>query len=99
MKVKKNKQKKLNIFRLIFVCLLLFFVVEIVKQEIKIYELKTEIETTKNKISELSKKEKSLIEEEKMINDAKYIEKIAREEYNMVKTLEIPITLKEEKEP
>ena len=90
-----GKHKKINFFRCLFLLLLLVFVVQIVKQEIKIYEIKNEISSTKGRIAELSEKQKQLQAEQKNASDPKYIEKIAREEYNMVKKGEIPVLVKE----
>ena len=89
------KRKKINFFRLIFVLLLLFFVVEVVKQEVRIYRLNKEIEMTRVRLEELSSQQEALAAEQKKINDPAFIEKVAREEYNMVKKMEIPVLVRE----
>ncbi len=89
-----RKRKKINMFKLIFMVLFLFFAFRIVQQEIKIYQINQQINATKSNITELEKRHEALKEEQKMVNDPKYIEKVAREDYNMVKTMEIPVTVK-----
>ena len=89
------KRKKINIFRCLFAGLLIFFLTEIVKQELKIDRLNSEITSTKNNIVDLRNRHESLQGEQSSINDPKYIERIAREHYNMVKKEELPIFVKE----
>lgn len=90
-----SKRKKNTFFRCIFIILFLFFVFEVVKQEIKIYEINNEIAATHHKIAELSNKYQILQEEHNNIDNPEYIEKIAREEYNMVRKMEVPVLVKE----
>lgn len=89
------KKRKINFLRLIFIAMLCFFIVEIVKQEIRIHQLDKEIQATQSKIEELAQTHERLLEEERSASDPKYIEKVAREEYNMVKQNEIPVMVKE----
>lgn len=89
------KRKKINFLRLVFILMLCFFIVEVVKQEIKIYQLNQEIKSTQNRIDELSKQHEQLLQEESSVSDPKFIEKVAREDYNMVKQNEIPVLVKE----
>jgi len=90
-----NKRKKISFFRCIFIILFLFFVFEVVKQEMKIHEINSEIASTNYKITELSNKYQNLEQEHKSIDNPEYIEKIAREEYNMVRKMEVPVLVKE----
>lgn len=89
------KKRKINFLRLAFIILLCFFVVEVVKQEIRIHQLNKEIQSTQSRIEQLSEQHEKLLQEEKSVNDPKFIEKVAREEYNMVKQNEIPVLVKE----
>jgi cell division protein FtsL len=89
------KRRKINLFRCIFIILLGFFIVQIVKQEIKIYHLNNEIDATRTKVAELTRQYEKMEEERKSVNDPSYIEKIAREHYNMVKKEEMPVFVKE----
>lgn len=90
-----DKRKKISFFRCIFIILFLFFLFGAVKQEIKIYEINNEIATTNHKVTELSNKYQNLQQEHKNIDSPEYIEKVAREEYNMVRKMEVPILVKE----
>jgi cell division protein FtsL len=87
--------KKINILRCLFIVFLLVFCVEIIKQEIRLHRLNSEIDATRQKISELGSQREKLQEERQTVNDPQYIERIAREEYNMVKKEEMPVFVKE----
>lgn len=89
------RRRKINLFRCLFIILLCFFLVQIVKQEIKIYHLNSEIDATRTKVAELARQHEKMQEEQKSVNDPLYIEKIAREHYNMVKKEEMPVFVKE----
>jgi cell division protein FtsB len=69
--------------------------VQIIKQEIEIYQLNNEIAATRTKVADLTRQYKKMEEEQKSANDPLYIEKIAREHYNMVKKEEMPVFVKE----
>lgn len=89
------KRKKVNFFRLLFVLILLLFVVEVVKQEVKIYQLNKEIANTQSRLEALAREQDALSKEQARVNDPAFIEKVAREEYNMVKKMEIPVRVRE----
>lgn len=90
-----NKRKKISFFHCIFTVLLIFFLFKFVKQEIQIYEINNEIGSTNAKITDLSLRYNKLQEEYANSDKIEYIEKVAREEYNMVKEREVPILVKE----
>jgi cell division protein FtsB len=85
------KRKKINIFRCIFIIIFLAFLITALKQEMILYRLHSEIETTKVNIKTLTDKKARLEEERQQTSDPRYVEKIARDEYNMVKKEEIPV--------
>ncbi|MDR3348233.1 MAG: septum formation initiator family protein [Acidaminococcales bacterium] len=89
------KHRKISLFRCTFIVLLCFFVVQIIEQEIKIYHLNNEINATRTKVAELTRQYEKMQEEQKSVNDPSYIEKVAREHYNMVKKEEMPVLVKE----
>ncbi len=89
------KQKKINVFRFLLIVLLVFFAVQITRQELKIYEINKEIDASKTRIADLKEKQLQLQKERENASNPAYIEKIAREDYNMVKKGEVPVLVKE----
>lgn len=69
----------------------------IAKQEYGIYQLKQEQQATQQRIEALQKQKAELEAERKRLDDPKYIEKLAREDYNMVGKNEVPLFIVEEK--
>jgi cell division protein FtsL len=88
------KRKKISLFRCVFAIMLCFFTAQIIKQEINIHRLNNEIEATRGKIAALTRQHEKLEEEQRSVNDPQYIEKVAREQYNMVKKEEMPVFVK-----
>lgn len=92
---KKKANKKFFWFMIGFVALcagILF------KQEYEIYQVRQELDTTTRRVEELKQKQSELEKEQKSLHDLKYIEKLAREKYNMVGQNEVSIFVVEEKE-
>jgi cell division protein FtsL len=69
----------------------------IAQQEYKIYQLKQEKAATEARIDALSEKHANLEAERKKLDDPKYLEKLAREDYNMVGKNEVPLFIVDEK--
>ena len=69
----------------------------VVRQEYKIYQLKQEKAATEERINALNAKQAQLEEERKRLDDPKYLEKLAREDYNMVGKNEVPLFIVDEK--
>lgn len=84
-------------FKLLLVLLVIVGVYAIAKQEYGIYQLKQEQQATQQRIAELQKQKNELEAERKRLDDPKYIEKLAREDYNMVGKNEVPIFIVEDK--
>ena len=63
----------------------------------KIYQLKQEKAATEERINALNAKQAQLEEERKRLDDPKYLEKLAREDYNMVGKNEVPLFIVDEK--
>lgn len=60
-------------------------------REYKIYKIKQEQAATQARIEALKKEEAALKAERKKLDDPKHIEKLAREEFNMVGKNEVPL--------
>tara|TARA_Y100000591_G_C21816539_1_gene691055 strand:+ start:570 stop:908 length:339 start_codon:yes stop_codon:yes gene_type:complete len=93
-KISNSKYGRISIFQKQFfkgVIFLIFFCLSIVfvfgdHGLLKLYKIKNERKIIQKKISELREEKENLkIKKNKMENDLKYIEKIAREKYKMVK--------------
>ncbi len=82
---------KLFIFFLVAACLGIVF-----KQEYRIYQIKQEKSATQQRIDQLKKQKAQLETERKNLDDPHYIEKLARENYNMVGKNEVPLFIIEE---
>ena len=65
-----------------FVAVILTCVVIVAKQEYKIYQLKQEKAATEERINALNEKKAQMEDERKKLDDPKYLEKLAREDYN-----------------
>ena len=76
----------------VFICIAI-----VVRQEYKIYQLKQEKAATEERINALNAKQAQLEEERKRLDDPKYLEKLAREDYNMVGKNEVPLFIVDEK--
>ena len=69
----------------------------VIEQEYKIYQLKQEKAATEARIDALNEKQAKLEAERKKLDDPKYLEKLAREDYNMVGKNEVPLFIVDEK--
>ena len=67
------------------------------KQEYSIYQIKQEQAATQQRIAALQKQKTELEAERKRLDDPRYIEKLAREDYNMVGKDEVPLFIVDEK--
>lgn len=85
-KKRSSKDFKIIVFIVIVICLCI-----IGRQEYNIYQIKKEEEATQQRISELQQKKAQLEAERKRLDDPKYIEKLARDDYNMVGKNEVPL--------
>jgi cell division protein FtsL len=80
----------------LLVVVALFFV-GFARQGYKIYQVKQETIKTEVKVKELQEKKDKLQQEKENLGDLHYIEKIAREELNMVRKGEIPLFIVKER--
>ena len=88
------KSKAFNVFMMLLFVACLFV---ICKKENSIYQIKQEQAATQQRIAALKKQKTELEAERKSLDDPRYIEKLAREDYNMVGKDEVPLFIVDEK--
>lgn len=94
----RTKKKKRHDFLLICLIILAICGFIIARQEYKIYQVNKELEATMQRVENLKKDKEELEAEKKRLDDLKYIEKLAREDHNMVGRDEVPLFIVDEKE-
>ena len=93
---KRIKRKpKTSFFKVFYICLLTFLLILILGQEWKIYQVKKGIERAEMQRRDLVAEQEKLETEIKNLNDLKYIEKVARSQYKLIKPNEVPIVIRE----
>ena len=95
--MQKRKKRGNKVFTYIFGIVVLICLGIVVQQEYKIYQLKQEKAATEARIEALNEKQAKLEAERKNLDDPKYLEKLAREDYNMVGKNEVPLFIVDEK--
>lgn len=94
----KKGGKAFKYFRTVLFVIIALFIVEAGRQGYIIYKVQQETIRTQEKIEKLKQEQAKLEQEEQSLEDLKYIEKLAREEHNMVGKGEIPLFIIEDKE-
>ena len=95
--MQKRKKRGNKLFTYILGIVVLICLGISAQQEYKIYQLKQEKAATEARIDALSEKHANLEAERKKLDDPKYLEKLAREDYNMVGKNEVPLFIVDEK--
>ena len=95
--MQQRKNRGHNWFAYILGIVVLICLGIIAQQEYKIYQLKQEKAATEARIYALTEKHAKLEAERKKLDDPKYLEKLAREDYNMVGKNEVPLFIVDEK--
>ena len=95
--MQKRKKRGNKVFTYIFGIVVLICLGIVIEQEYKIYQLKQEKAATEARIDALNEKQAKLEAERKKLDDPKYLEKLAREDYNMVGKNEVPLFIVDEK--
>lgn len=95
--VRRRVRHKSIAFPLFMTLLIVACVYGIVKQEYYICQIKNEQAATQQRIAALKKQKAELEAERKRLDDPRYIEKLAREDYNMVGKNEVPLFIVDEK--
>ncbi len=78
-------------FKVFLVLLLGLCLMRFIHQEISISQIKKEQVATQQRIEDLKKQKAALEAERTKLDDPKYIEKLARDDYNMVGPNEVPL--------
>ena len=95
--MQKRKKRGNRVFTYILGIVVLVCLGIVIEQEYKIYQLKQEKAATEARIDALNEKQAQLEAERKKLDDPKYLEKLAREDYNMVGKNEVPLFIVDEK--
>lgn len=95
----RRRKKRIRINVVALAGLLAFCVASYVflKQEYEIHQVRAAQAAAEERIEKLQKEKQSLEEEKKRLDDPRYIEKLARENYNMVGKNEVPLFIVEDK--
>lgn len=95
--MQKRKKRGNRVFTYVLGIVVLVCLGIVIEQEYKIYQLKQEKAATEARIDALNEKQAKLEAERKKLDDPKYLEKLAREDYNMVGKNEVPLFIVDEK--
>ncbi len=96
--VRRKKSRSSNDFLWVLIIFLIICLGILGRREYKIYQINQEITATHQRVNELKKLQAELEAERKRLDDLKYIEKLAREDHNMVGKNEVPLFIVEEQE-
>ena len=93
----KNK-KTVHYFKVVLLAIIALFLVRVAQQGYTLYQVHRETRKTEAKVNALKKENAALGKEKENLGDIKYIEKMAREDQNMVKKNEIPLFIIDDKD-
>lgn len=96
--MRRKKRRSSNDFLWDLIILLIICLGVLGRQEYKIYQINKEMSATQQRVDELKKVQAELEAERKRLDDLKYIEKLAREDHNMVGKNEVPLFIVDEQE-
>lgn len=96
--MRRKKRRSSNDFLWVLIILLIICLGVLGRQEYKIYQINKEMSATQQRVDELKKVQAELEAERKRLDDLKYIEKLAREDHNMVGKNEVPLFIVDEQE-
>ena len=92
----RRRRRKSNRFKCFLLILCALCLVWVGRQEYDIYKIKGQQAEVQQRISVLKKQKAELEAERKRLDDPRYIEKLAREDYNMVGKNEVPLFIVDE---
>ena len=95
--MRKNK-KTVHYFKVVLLIIIALFLARVAEQSYTLYQVRRETLRTEAKVKALAKEKADLEQEKENLGDIKYIEKIAREDQNMVKKNEIPLFIIDDKD-
>lgn len=95
----RRKKKHVHFSLIMFIGFVAFVVGAylFLKQEYEIHQVRKAQAAAEQRIDDLRKEQKALEDEKKRLDDPHYIEKLARENYNMVGKDEVPLFIVEDK--
>lgn len=96
--MRRKKHRSSNDFLWVLIILLIICLGVLGRQEYKIYQINKEMSATQQRVDELKKVQAEHEAERKRLDDLKYIEKLAREDHNMVGKNEVPLFIVDEQE-
>lgn len=96
--MRRKKHRSSNDFLWVLIILLIICLGVLGRHEYKIYQINKEMSATQQRVDELKKVQAELEAERKRLDDLKYIEKLAREDHNMVGKNEVPLFIVDEQE-
>ena len=96
--MRRKKCRSSNDFLWVLIILLIICLGVLGRQEYKIHQINKEMSATQQRVDELKKVQAELEAERKRLDDLKYIEKLAREDHNMVGKNEVPLFIVDEQE-
>lgn len=92
-----KKKRGVSDFKILLLVIGLCFLLALAHKEYRIYKVNKEVEKTQQRIELLKKEQDELKIERQRLDDLNYIEKLAREEHNMVGKDEVPLFIIDEK--
>ncbi|WP_293729706.1 septum formation initiator family protein [uncultured Phascolarctobacterium sp.] len=92
----RRRKRRTSAFKLFMLLVLIVCAAVVGRQEYSIYQIKREQAATQQRIDSLKQQKAALEQERKRLDDPRYIEKLAREDYNMVGKNEVPLFIVEE---
>jgi len=78
-------------FTVLLIIMAVLCIIALGRQEYRIYQIRKEAAETRQRVEELQKMKADLEAERQRLYDPKYIEKLAREDHNMVGKDEVPL--------
>ena len=92
----RRRRRKSNKFKCFLLFLIALFIVWTVRQEYEIHKIHQRQSEVSQRIEVLKQQKAELEAERKRLDDPRYIEKLAREDYNMVGKDEVPLFIVDE---
>lgn len=92
----RRRRRGSSAFKLFMLLVFIICAAVLGRQEYSIYQIKREQAATQQRIEALQRQKTALEQERKRLDDPRYIEKLAREDYNMVGKNEVPLFIVEE---
>ena len=94
-----SKKKEKNIFSIVYLTIIGVLLLFLLIQEWKFYQVKVAKQDSIQRIQELQKKQDELKTEVTNMQNIYYIERVARSEYKMIKSDEIPLVITDGNKP